>query len=117
MKTLFILNHAPYGEEGAYNALRLANALAHEPEQEVRVFLMGDAVFVAKRGQRPPNGFYNLQVMLNKIARLAADRVEVCGVCMEARGMGDEELIPGTRRATVESLAHWTIWADKVLTF
>lgn len=95
-RTLFIVNDAPYGSERPYNALRLANALAREPEQEIRVFLMGDAVFIAKRGQKPPNGFYNLQVMLGKIARLAPQRVDVCGVCMEARGMADAELMPGT---------------------
>lgn len=118
MRTLFILNDAPYGAERPYNGLRLANALAHEPEQEIRLFLMGDAVFVAKRDQHPPGGFYNLQVMLNKITRLAAaDRVDVCGVCMDARGMSDEELLPGTQRATMEKLAYWTIWADKALTF
>ena len=117
MRSLFILNDAPYGAERPYNALRLANALAHEPEQEIRVFLMGDAVFVAKRGQRPPGGFYNLQVMLGKIARLAPERVDVCGVCMDARGMKDEELMPGTQRGTIEKLAYWTAWADKVLVF
>lgn len=117
MRTLFILNDAPYGAERPYNALRLANALAHEAEQEIRVFLMGDAVFVAKRGQKPPGGFYNLQVMLNKIIRLAPERVDVCGVCMDARGMADDELIVGTQRGAIEKLAYWTNWADKVLTF
>jgi uncharacterized protein involved in oxidation of intracellular sulfur len=117
MRTLFILNDAPYGSERPYNALRLANAVAHEPEQEVRVFLMGDAALIAKHGQKPPGGFYNLQVMLRKIARLAPERVDVCGVCMDARGMTDAELLPGTERATIEKLAYWTIWAEKVLVF
>jgi len=116
-RTLFIVNDAPYGSERPYNALRLAKALAHEPEQEIRIFLMGDAVFIAKRGQKPPNGFYNLQVMLNKIIRLAPERVDVCGVCMEARGMKDEELIPGAQHGAIEKLAYWTNWADKVLVF
>lgn len=116
-RTLFIINDAPYGAERPYNALRLANALTHEPEQEIRIFLMGDAVFIAKRGQKPPNGFYNLQVMLNKIIRLAPERVDVCGVCMEARGMKVEELIPGAQHGAIEKLAYWTNWADKVLVF
>lgn len=116
-RILFIINDAPYGDERPYNALRLANALAHAAEQEIRLFLMGDAVFVAKRGQKPPNGFYNLQVMLGKIIRLAPERVDVCGVCMDARGMTDEELIPGAQRGTIEKLAYWTNWADKALNF
>ena len=45
MKTLFILNDAPYGSEKCYNALRLAHALLKvDPEHEVTVFLMADAV-------------------------------------------------------------------------
>ena len=117
MRNLFILNGAPYGDERTYNALRLANAVVHESEQEVRVFLMGDAALVAKQGQNPPAGFYNLQIMLNKIVRHAPEIVCVCGTCMDARGMRDEELMPGTLRCTIEKLAYWTSWADKVLVF
>lgn len=38
--TLFIVNEAPYGSERAYNALRLANALASRNGEEVRLFLV-----------------------------------------------------------------------------
>ena len=43
MKVLFILNGAPYGDERTYNGLRLAGALAKREQNDVRVFLMGDA--------------------------------------------------------------------------
>jgi len=42
--TLFVLNDAPYGNERAYNGLRLAGALAAKEDQSVRLFLMADAV-------------------------------------------------------------------------
>ncbi len=42
--TLFIVNDAPYGNERAYNALRLADALAAREGLAVRLFLMADAV-------------------------------------------------------------------------
>ena len=42
-KTLFILNDPPYGTERSYNALRLAGSLARRPDEDVKVFLMGDA--------------------------------------------------------------------------
>lgn len=54
MKTLFILNGAPYGDERTYSGLRLGGALVQRPNHEVRVFLMSDAVVAAKRGQRVP---------------------------------------------------------------
>lgn len=54
--TLFILNDAPYGNERAYNALRLAASVAGKEGQQVRVFLMADAVVCAKAGQKVPCG-------------------------------------------------------------
>jgi uncharacterized protein involved in oxidation of intracellular sulfur len=57
MKVLFIINDPPYGTERVYNALRLAHALLKkEPESEVTVFLMADAVLATKTGQKTPDG-------------------------------------------------------------
>jgi uncharacterized protein involved in oxidation of intracellular sulfur len=36
---------------------------------------------------------------------------------MDARGMGDAELVQGTHRGTLDELTEWTAWADKVLVF
>jgi uncharacterized protein involved in oxidation of intracellular sulfur len=114
---LFILNGAPYGDERTYNGLRLAGALARDPEKEIRIFLMGDAAIVAKNNQKVPAGFYNLQVMLNKLIRPGPGRVGVCGTCMDARGMAETELVPGAHQSTLDELAEWTTWAEKVLVF
>jgi uncharacterized protein involved in oxidation of intracellular sulfur len=113
--TLFVLNDAPYGNERAYNGLRLAGALAAKDDQLVRLFLMADAVGCAKSGQRVPEGYYNVQIMLGKVARKG--EVGLCGTCMDARGLRDEELIDGARRGTLAQLADWTAEADKVLVF
>ena len=51
--TLFVLNDAPYGNERAYNGLRLAGALAGKEDQTVRLFLMADAVGWSARKTRP----------------------------------------------------------------
>ena len=113
--TLFIVNDAPYGNERAYNALRLAGALASREGQAVRLFLMADAVTCAKSGQKVPKGYYNVQLMLGKVIRKG--EVGLCGTCMDARGLRDEELIEGARRGSLAQLADWTAEADKVLVF
>jgi uncharacterized protein involved in oxidation of intracellular sulfur len=113
--TLFVLNDAPYGNERAYNGLRLAGALAAKEDQSVRLFLMADAVGCAKSGQKVPEGYYNVQLMLGKVARKG--EVGLCGTCMDARGLRDEEMIDGARRGTLAQLADWTAEADKVLVF
>ena len=114
-RTLFILNDAPYGNERVYNALRLAGALVNKEDQHVRVFLLADAVTCAKAGQKVPEGYYNVQLMLRKL--LQKGELAMCGTCMDARGMTEAEILEGVRRSTLNQLADWTIEADKVLVF
>jgi uncharacterized protein involved in oxidation of intracellular sulfur len=90
--------------------------LAHAEDEELRLFLVGDAASCAKAGQRVPQGYYNIELMLDRVARTDA-LVGVCGTCMDARGIEDGELIAGTHRSTMDELALWTQWADKVLVF
>jgi uncharacterized protein involved in oxidation of intracellular sulfur len=116
MKTLFVLNDPAYGTERSYNALRLANALVKRDGEEVRVFLMGDAVTCAAAGQQTPSGYYNLGRMVAAAARRGA-RVGLCGSCMDARGLDEQRLVEGAKRSSLEQLAEWTAWADKVLVF
>jgi uncharacterized protein involved in oxidation of intracellular sulfur len=116
MKVLVILNDPPYGNERAYNGLRLAGALARLENHELKVFLMGDAASCAKAGQKVPTGYYNVQTMLAGVTRKGA-RVGVCGTCMGARGITEAELSEGTHRSTLDELAAWTLEADKVIVF
>ena len=116
MKFAFVLNDPPYGTERSYNALRLAHALAKREAAEVRVFLLGDAAACAKRGQTVPSGYYNLENMARSITRRGG-AVAACGTCMDARGIAQEELVDGASRGTLDQLAEWTEWADRVLVF
>jgi uncharacterized protein involved in oxidation of intracellular sulfur len=116
MKTLFILNDAPYGSERSYNGARLAGSLSKAAGEEVKVFLIGDAASCAKGGQKVPEGFYNLQVMLGRVVRNGT-QIGVCGTCMDARGISDTELIEGSHKSTMAELTAWTRWADKVVVF
>ena len=68
-KTLIIINDAPYGTERSYNGMRLVNALSKSEGDEVKAFLIGDAVLCAKAGQKTPDGFYNIERMLKVASR------------------------------------------------
>lgn len=114
MKILLILNDPPYGSERSYNALRLAKALAGKGVA-VTLFLLADAVSCAKAGQKVPQGYYNLELMLKSVLRNG--EVLLCGSCLDARGLRDEELVTGARRSTMDELAERTLAADRVLVF
>ncbi len=114
MNTLIILNEAPYGSERSYNGLRLAKALT-SADASVTVFLLADAVVCAKSGQKVPQGFYNIELMLKSAIRKG--EVLLCGACMDARGLTDDDILEGARRSTMPELAERTLSAEKVLVF
>lgn len=66
---LFIINDGPYGNERPYNALRLALNLIKRPDVAVRIFMTGDGVLCARKGQKTPDGYYNIERMLKSLAR------------------------------------------------
>lgn len=117
MKTLIIINDAPYGTEKAYNAMRLANQLGKDHETvEVRIFLMADAATCAIANQNTPNGYYNIERMI-KLALTKGAKVKICGSCADARGLKNATLIERTEISTMAELTNWVVDSDKVLIF
>jgi len=116
-KVTLIVNGAPYVTEGPYNALRLAAALVSAAHgAEVRVFLIADGVFAAKRGQTVPEGCYNTEKMLaDLIAKGVA--VRLCGTCCKARGITPDDVTEGAVIGTMMELAKWVIESEKVIAF
>ena len=66
---LFVINDAPYGDERPFNALRLALNLVKRSGVQVRVFLTADGVYCARKGQKTPEGYYNIERMIKSLAR------------------------------------------------
>ena len=116
MNVLVLVNDPPYGTERCFNALRLAGSLAKREGATVRVFLLGDAVGCAVAGQVLPNGYYHLDRMLGSALHHGAE-VGLCGTCMDARALHDEQIVAGARRSSLEELTDWTLSADQVVTF
>ncbi len=118
MSILIIFNRQPYdGTDVTWNGLRLAEKLI-EAEQTVRLFLMNDAVDMAREVCKPPASYdQDLGMMLKGlIARGVA--VKVCGTCMSRCGIHvNQPYFEGALKSTMPELAQWTIESDKVVTF
>jgi uncharacterized protein involved in oxidation of intracellular sulfur len=115
VKILLILNDPPYGTERCYNALRLGGALLkRDPDCELTIFLMADAVIAARAGQKTPEGYYNVERMLKRVLA-GKGKVLLCGTCMDARGLTDADLLAGVQRSSMDELATATTDADKIL--
>lgn len=117
MTILLILNHAPYdGTDLTWNALRLAGQLMKD-RAAVRLFLMNDAVDLARDGVPVPDGFFDL-VQMTKDLITAGVTVKVCGTCQARCGIrkGDPYR-EGAQKSTMGELSKWVRDSETVLTF
>jgi uncharacterized protein involved in oxidation of intracellular sulfur len=118
MAILIVVNDPPYGSERCCNALRLAHALLkRDPDVHLTVFLMADAVTAARKGQKTPDGYYNVERMLKRVVIGGHGKVLLCGTCVDARGMTEGDAMEGARRSNMDELAAETLTAEKVLIF
>ena len=115
MSVLLVVNTAPYGSEGPYNAFRLADALALRGEH-VDVFLLGDAVAAAKAGQDPRGAHASLEQMLTDLLEKGVE-VSCCGTCCATRGLTEDQLVAQARVATIHDLAEATVRNGRVVSF
>ena len=117
MSILIIINDAPYGTEKAYNALRLAMTLKKQsPDLEVRIFPLADSVACGLPSQKTPSGYYNIETMLKSVINQGV-KVKACGMCMEARGLKQLNLIEGIQSSNMIEFSEWVRSSDKVITF
>jgi len=117
MKTLIIINDAPYGSEKAYNALRLAMQIQKDHESsDLTIFLMADAVTCALPNQNTPSGYYNIERMLKSVISKNG-KVRICTSCADARGVKDLKLIDGAELSSMKELTQLTMESDRVITF
>lgn len=118
MKSLIVLNRQPYdGTDVVWNALRLANALLDE-RHHVRLFLMNDAVDVARDACQPPVGYdQNLGSDLRALIERGAT-VKACGSCVARCGLfRNQPYYSGVETSTMSALADWVATSDRILTF
>ncbi|MFQ5800972.1 MAG: DsrE/DsrF/TusD sulfur relay family protein [Candidatus Hydrothermarchaeales archaeon] len=129
-----IANQAPYVGERAWNALRLGiTALAKDIQ--VKIFLIDDGIYIARKRQSPPEGTPNLEELLKRAIDMGAE-VKVCGTCVDSRGFAPEseefgvcyigkreggltpgDLIDGVEMGSMMDLTDWIMNNDKVVSF
>ncbi len=117
MKVLIIINDAPYGTEKAWNALRIAMQFQKDFEGAVvNVFLMADGVFCSIPNETTPNGFYNIEHMIEAVLNKGAT-VRLCTTCGEARGLKNMKLIEGVEWSGMKELTQCIAESDKVINY
>ncbi|MEW6201251.1 MAG: DsrE family protein [bacterium] len=115
MKILIILNKNPYdGTDVTWNALRLVDTALGQG-MGVRVFLMNDAVDLAREGLEKGVD-YDLQGMLIDAISKGAE-AKLCKTCITRCGIGMGNLKSEIAIGTMPELVEWVADSDRVLTF
>lgn len=118
MKILIIFNRQPYDDtDVTWNGLRLAQKLI-EKGQVVQIFLMNDAVDMARDICKAPESYdQDLSQMLKDLIASGV-AVKVCGTCMARCGIHkNHPYFDGAQKSTMTELAQWVIESDKLITF
>ena len=118
MKTLLIFNHEPYDTtDVTWNGLRLADKLV-DAGSEVRIFLVNDAVDMARDACRPPGGYDRDLSRMLKVLIARGVTVKVCGTCMARCGIyQNHPYFEGAEKSTMPVLAEWVMDSDKLVSF
>lgn len=115
MKLLVILNRRPYDDtDVTWNALRLVHQ-AQKVGMAARIFLMNEAVVLA-RGGLEKGEEYDLQGMLLEAISRGA-HVKLCQTCLTRCGIEVGGLRSEIVVATMPELVEWIADSDRVLTF
>lgn len=117
-----IVGEPPYGKERVYSTLRFVLAALHEGHS-VNLFLFEDAVFVPKKGQKPPEmpalmdeRMPNCEELI-KAAIAQGAKVKICGVCASERSLNQSEVLEGAEIASMRDLVQWVLDSDRVMSF
>lgn len=113
-----ILNHHPYdGSDVTWNALRLASTL-YENGEKVNIFLMNDAVDLAREKMNKPENYdHDLVSMLKNMYETGVS-LQVCGSCNARCGLyKNEPYFDESISSTMQVLSDWVSQSKQVLTF
>ncbi len=117
MKLLIVLNHNPYdGSDVTRNALRLAD-FTLKAGDDALIFLMNDAVDLAREGLNRGGYDTDLGVMLAELMGKGVP-VRICGSCLSRCGLNrGNPLVKGAVESSMPELVAWIKEADRVISF
>ena len=107
-----VIADGAYTKERPYTMLRFAYTALLD-EHKVNIFLVEDGIFVGKKNQDPMTHDNVGKWMTDVISEGA--NVKLCGVCMKARGLSEDELIEGIEKTTMNGFVEMCEEADNVL--
>jgi len=104
----------PYTYEDLDTAIKIADA-ALDKGHEVGLFLFSDAVLGAKATVKPIRRDRNIPDILRTMIAEKGLKVDICGICMDYRGITPEMIVEGPRPSGLPELAELVATSDRFI--
>lgn len=102
----------PYTNEDLDTALNIAEACL-DRGHDARLFLFSDAILAANSKVKPVRSDRNIPERMRLLIEQKGLRVDICGLCMEYRGIDRKEVVPGSSPSGLPELAELIVTSDR----
>lgn len=106
----------PYTTQDHDSAIAIAEA-ALDRGHEVTIFLFSDAVLAANSKVKPVRSDRCVHKKLLQLIEEKNLHVDICGICMDYRGLAKEDTIPGAEPSGLPELAELVYSSDRFINF
>ncbi len=104
----------PYTYEDLDTAIKIAEA-AIEKGHEVSLFLFADSVLCINKNVKPIRIDRNIPQKLKEMIAAGKLRVDICGICMDYRGVTGEMIVEGAKPSGLPELAQLIYSSDRFI--
>ncbi|MGJ8455826.1 DsrE/DsrF/TusD sulfur relay family protein [Pseudothermotoga sp. U03pept] len=104
----------PYTYEDLDTAMKIAEA-AVERGHEVNLFLFADSVLCVNKNVKPIRIDRNIPQKLKQMIEQGKLRVDICGICMDYRGITTDMIIEGSKPSGLPELAALFASSDRFI--
>lgn len=104
----------PYTFEDMDTALNIADA-ALDRGHKVTIFLFSDAILAANAKVKPIRSDRCLQKRMEEMIAEKGLKVDICGICMDYRGVKRDEIVAGTAASGLPELAELVYTSDRFI--
>ncbi len=104
----------PYTCQDMDTALNIAEAALNRGH-EVRLFLFSDAVLAANADVKPVRIDRNIPARMKSLIAEKGLRVDICGICMEYRGLLRDHIVEGSAPSGLPELAELVSTSDRFI--
>jgi tRNA 2-thiouridine synthesizing protein D len=103
----------PYTYQDLDTAIKIAET-ALKRRHEVTIFLFCDSAIATNKHMKPVRGDRNISELLKALIEKGA-RVEICGICMDYRGITTDMIIDGSNPSGLPELAELIYTSDRFI--